>query len=71
VVEKTDYSPVVGEQSEVEEQRQRRRLLPVFAFTWGFLAFAPAVAGVILLVIYLSGGFGEDQERSGLWLWYA
>ncbi len=66
----TDYSPVVEEQSEVEEQRQRRRLLPALAFTWGFLAFALALAGVILLVVYLTGGFGEGQERSGIWLWY-
>jgi hypothetical protein len=59
------------DRGDVAEERERRRLLPAFAFTWGFLAFALALAGVILLISYLTGGFGEGQERSGLWLWYA
>jgi hypothetical protein len=63
---KTDYSAVVEEPTETEERRERRRLVPVAAFSWGFLAFAVAVALVILLVIYLTGGFGEGGgERSG------
>jgi hypothetical protein len=63
---KTDYSPVVEEPTDAEERRERRRAFPALAFSWGFLAFAVAVALVILLVIYLTGGFGEGGgERSG------
>jgi hypothetical protein len=69
VAEKTDYSPVVEEPTPTEERRERRRLVPALAFSWGFLLFAIAVAAVILLVIYLTGGFGEGSEpREGLTL---
>jgi hypothetical protein len=66
VAEKTDYSPVVEEQTPAEERRERRRLVPAIAFSWGFLVFALALAVVILLVIYFTGGFGEGSEPRGL-----
>jgi hypothetical protein len=59
VPEKTDYSPVREPPGEAEERRERRRLFPALAFSWGFLAFAILLAAAILLVIYLTGGFGE------------
>jgi hypothetical protein len=63
---KTDYSPVVEEPTEAEERRERRRVFPALAFSWGFLVLAIVVAAVILLVVYLTGGFGEGGgERSG------
>jgi hypothetical protein len=65
VPEKTDYSPLVEEPSPAEERRERRRLLPAFVFSWGFLVFAIAVAAVILLVVYFTGGFGEGSEPRG------
>jgi hypothetical protein len=66
-MEKTDYSPVVEEPTDSEERRERRRFFPALAFSWGFLVLAIVVAAVILLVLYLTGGFGEGGgERSGL-----
>jgi hypothetical protein len=50
---KTDYSPVVDEPGPAEERRDRRRLLPALAFSWGFLAFALVLAA-ILLAVYLA-----------------
>ncbi len=57
--EKTDYSPVTERAPEAEERRERRTWT---TFIWGFHAFwiyAVVVAGIILLVLYLTGGFGE------------
>jgi choline-glycine betaine transporter len=57
--EKTDYSPVTEHAPEAEAKRERRTWT---AFVWGVHAFwiyALVVAGIILLVIYLTGGFGE------------
>jgi hypothetical protein len=64
---KTDYTPVVEEPTDAEGRRERRRLFPALAFSWGFLVLAIVVAAVILLAVYLTGGFGEGgAERSGL-----
>jgi hypothetical protein len=53
---KSDYSPVVDEPGPAKERRERRRLLPALAFSWGFLSFALVLAAV-LLVVHLAGGF--------------
>ena len=56
MADRPDYSPVVEEPGPAEERRERRRLLPALAFSWGFLAFALVLAA-ILLAVYLAGGF--------------
>lgn len=60
--EKTDYSPVETEAPEPEKRRERRMLLPFLGGAWAFLVYASLLAGIILLVIYLTGGFGEGAE---------
>jgi hypothetical protein len=62
VPEKTDYSPVDTEAPEPEKRRERRILLPFLGGAWAFLVYAAVLAALILLVIYLTGGFGEGAE---------
>jgi hypothetical protein len=57
--DKTDYSPV-REQVPEAEQRRERRLAHAFVLgAYSFWIYAMLLAGVIILVIYLLGGFGE------------
>ncbi|HWM13459.1 MAG TPA: hypothetical protein VNO56_03185 [Gaiellaceae bacterium] len=57
--DKTDYSPVREPRPEAE-QRHERRLARAFVFgAYTFWIYALLLAGVIVLVIYLLGGFGE------------
>ena len=57
--DKTDYSPVREPKPEAE-QRHERRLARAFVFgAYSFWIYAMLLAGVIVLVIYLLGGFGE------------
>ncbi len=57
--DKTDYSPVREPMPEAE-QRHERRLTRAFVFgAYTFWIYAMLLAGVIILVIYLLGGFGE------------
>lgn len=61
MAQKTDYSPY-NEAAGEAERRRRMRLLPALLFPWSFLVFALAVAGIVILVIWLLGGFGEGAE---------
>lgn len=45
-----------------ETRRRRRQLLPAVGFAYSFLIAALVIAAIILLVIYLTGGFGEGGE---------
>jgi hypothetical protein len=57
--DKTDYSPVREPMPEAE-QRHERRLARAFVFgAHAFWIYAVLLAAVIVLVIYLLGGFGE------------
>ena len=57
--EKTDYSPV-QERAPEAEKRHERRLARAFVFgAYTFWIYAVLLAGVIVLVIFLLGGFGE------------
>ena len=57
--DKTDYSPVREPMPEAET-RHERRLARAFVFgAYTFWIYALLLAGVIVLVIYLLGGFGE------------
>jgi hypothetical protein len=62
MAEKTDYSPVVEQAPEAEKRRERRLWAPFVAGAWSLLIYAAILAGIILLVIYLLGGFGEGAE---------
>jgi hypothetical protein len=59
VPEKTDYSPVREPMPEAESRRQRRLGRAFFLGAHAFWVYAVLLAGIILLVIYLTGGFGE------------
>jgi hypothetical protein len=59
VPEKTDYSPVTEHAPEAEAKRERRVWSTVFWSIHALWIYALVVAGIILLVIYLTGGFGE------------
>ena len=57
--EKTDYSPV-REPMPAPEQKRERRLARAFLLgAHGFWIYAVLLAAVVILVIYLVGGFGE------------
>jgi hypothetical protein len=62
MADKTDYSPVVEEAPEAEKRRERRLWAPFITGAWSFLIYAAVLAGIILLVVYLLGGFGEGAE---------
>ena len=62
VAQKTDYSPVEEPAGEAERRRQRRKFWVVFDGAHILWLYAVVVAGVVLLVIWLLGGFGEGAE---------
>jgi hypothetical protein len=62
MAEKTDYSPVVDEAGEAEKARERRKWAAVLGGAHVFWIYAVALAAVILLVIYLTGGFGTGSD---------
>jgi hypothetical protein len=62
MAEKTDYSPVVEEGGEAERRRERRRWGALLAGARVFWIYAVILAGMILPVIYLKGGFGAGAD---------
>jgi hypothetical protein len=62
VADKTDYSPVVEEAGEAEKRRARRKLWAVLGGAHLFWVYAIVLAAVIILVIYLTGGFGAGAD---------
>jgi hypothetical protein len=59
MAEKTDYSPV-REQVPEPEKRRERRFARAFVFgAHAFWIYALVLAAVIVLLIWLLGGFGE------------
>jgi hypothetical protein len=62
MTEKTDYSPVVDEAGEAEKSRERRKWGAVLGGAHVFWVYAVVLAGIILLVIYLTGGFGTGAD---------
>ncbi len=57
--EKTDYSPVTERPPEPEAERERRTWTAFLGAAHAFWIYAVVVAAIILLVVYLTGGFGE------------
>ena len=62
VAEKSDYSPVVEETGDAEKRRERRKWETFLGGAHAFWIYALLVAGIILLVIYLTGGFGTGSD---------
>ena len=62
MADKTDYSPVEQEAPDAQKRRERRLWAPFALGAWSFLLYALVLAAVILLVVYLTGGFGEGAE---------
>ena len=62
MAEKTDYSPVIEETGDAEKRRERRRWSALLGAAHAFWIYAVILAGVILLVIYLTGGFGTGAD---------
>jgi hypothetical protein len=60
--EKTDYSPVVEEPGEAEKRRERRKWSALLGGAHAFWLYAVLLAGIILLFIYLTGGFGSGAD---------
>jgi hypothetical protein len=60
--EKTDYSPIVEEPGEAERRRERRKWSALLGGTHAFWLYALLLAGIILLFIYLTGGFGSGAD---------
>ena len=56
---RTDYSPVTERAPEAEVKRERRVWSTVFWSVHALWIYALVVAGIVLLVLYLTGGFGE------------
>lgn len=66
MAEKSDYSPVVEERGAAESRRRWRFGKAMVLGAHTFWLYAVVLAGIILLVIYLTGGFGEGgDERNG------
>jgi len=61
MTEKTDYSPVVEEAGEAEKARERRKWGAVLGGAHLFWIYALVLAGIIVLVIWLTGGFGAGD----------
>jgi hypothetical protein len=62
VTEKPDYSPLVEPPPEAEARREGR-FARLFVFgAWSFLVYALLVAGIVVLLIWLLGGFDEGGE---------
>ena len=59
--EKTDYSPVTERAPEAEAKRERRVWSTVFWSVHALWIYALLVAGIIVLVLWLAGGFGEGR----------
>ncbi|HEU4448895.1 MAG TPA: hypothetical protein VFR63_02780 [Gaiellaceae bacterium] len=59
MTEKSDYSPVVEQAPEPERRREGRFAKTFLLGAHAFWLYALLLAGVIVLVIYLLGGFGE------------
>jgi hypothetical protein len=62
MAEKTDYSPVVEEAGDAEKRRERRKWGALLTGAHIFWIYAAILAGIILLVIYLTGGFGVGSD---------
>jgi hypothetical protein len=62
MTEKTDYSPVIEETGEAEERRERRKWGALLGGAHAFILYALLLAGIILLFIYLTGGFGSGAD---------
>ena len=62
VEDKTDYSPVVEEAGEAEKRRERRKWSALLGGAHAFWLYALLLAGIILLFIYLTGGFGSGAD---------
>jgi len=60
--DKTDYSPVVDEAGEAEKRRERRKWSALLGGAHVFWLYALLLAGIILLFIYLTGGFGSGAD---------
>jgi hypothetical protein len=60
--DKTDYSPVVEEAGEAEKRRERRKWSALLGGAHAFWLYALLLAGIILLFIYLTGGFGSGAD---------
>jgi hypothetical protein len=60
--DKTDYSPVVEEAGEAEKRRERRKWSALLGGAHAFWLYALLLAGIILLFIYLTGGFGSAAD---------
>ena len=61
--DKTDYSPFTEEAGgEAAKRRKHRMLWGVLGASHMLLVYALVLAGIVLLVIYLVGGFGEGAE---------
>jgi len=73
MAEKTDYSPVVEEAGDAEKRRERRKWGALLTGAHVFWIYGAILAGIILLVIYLTGGFGAGSDlansldASGSW----
>jgi hypothetical protein len=61
VTQKTDYSPVVEEHGDAQKRRERRKLAAFLTGAHAFWIYALVVAGIILLVIWLAGGFDTGR----------
>jgi hypothetical protein len=62
MAEKTDYSPVIEESGDAEERRERRKWSTLLGGAHAFWIYALLLAGIILLFIYLTGGFGAGAD---------
>jgi hypothetical protein len=52
----------VEESGEAEKRRERRKWGALLAGAHVFWIYAAILAGIILLVIYLTGGFGAGSD---------
>ena len=62
MADKTDYSPVVEEGRKAQKRREWRKWGALLAGAHLFWIYAAILAGIILLVIFLTGGFGAGSS---------
>ena len=62
MAEKADYSPVVEEAGDAEKRRERRKWGALLTGAHVFWIYGAILAEIILLVIYLTGGFGAGSD---------